>query len=52
MKNTMIASLSCTLFATLLGAGAAHAQKTYTSDGTTCRAGTVTVLAKADKLIV
>ena len=40
-------TLTCTLFAAL---GTAHAQQAF--DQTTCRAGTMTVLAKAEKMIV
>lgn len=48
MAKAMIASLSCTLFATLMST--AYAQQTY--ENTNCRAGTITVLAQADDMIV
>jgi len=50
MKSTMKISLNCTLLATMLGTGAAHAQQSF--DQMTCRAGTMTVLAKAEDMIV
>lgn len=48
MTKAMVASLSCTLFATIIGT--AYAQQTY--ENTNCRAGTMAVLAQADDMIV
>jgi len=50
MKNAKAASLGCAVLAMLLSSGTAQAQQAY--ENTTCRAGTVTVLAQADKLFV
>jgi len=43
-------TLPCTVLASLLGSAAAHAQQSH--EYMTCRAGTVSVLAQADKMIV
>ena len=50
MKNANVVSLRCTALAALLASAAVHAQ--LATDHTTCRSGTVTVLAQADKMIV
>jgi len=50
MKRATRASLTCTTVAVILGLGAAYAQQTFES--TACRAGTMTVLAKAEDMIV
>ena len=50
MTNARSKSLYCAVLAAFLGSGAAHAQ--LTTDHTTCRAGTSTVLAQADKTTV
>ena len=50
MKTTTRLSLTCTLFAAVLGSGQALAQQAY--EHSTCRAGTMTVLAKTDDMIV
>jgi len=50
MNNANVALMRCAGLAALLGAGVAHAQQAF--EHTTCRAGTVTVLAQAEKMIV
>lgn len=50
MKQGRRISLSCSVAAALLGAGVAYAQQSY--DQMTCRAGTMTVLAKSDDMVV
>lgn len=52
MKNAMIVSLSCAVLATLAAAGQASADQSHPIDVTWCRAGTVTVLAQTEGVIV
>jgi hypothetical protein len=51
-RNHLISrTLPCAVLGAFLGSGAAHAQQ-QTVDNVTCRAGTLTVLAQAEKLLV
>ena len=52
MQGKLKVSLACAMLATFLASGAVQADQTYAVDVMTCRAGTITVLAKADKMIV
>ena len=49
MKNVTKVSLACTMVATIVGSSVVFAQS---FESTTCRAGTMTVLAKAEDMIV
>ena len=52
VKNAMVVSLGSAVLATFLAPGAAFADQLYAVDSTWCRAGTVTVLAKSEGVIV
>jgi hypothetical protein len=50
MTNERMRSLAIAAIGTFLGTGMAHAQQAF--EHTTCRSGTVTVIAQAEKMIV